>query len=67
MSRPKPTILMTDTNSKSFKVVQVLEAESIYAVFHKGKPINMRILNQISDIPGPKYKKCSFSNPRSCI
>jgi hypothetical protein len=62
MSRPKPTILLSHTNSSTYKSEQVLEAEAIYAVFYKGKPINMRSLNSLIDYPGPKYKKCSFSN-----
>lgn len=63
MSRPKPTILLSHTNSSTYKSEQVLEAEAIYAVFYKSKPINMRSLNSLIDYPGPKYKKISFSNP----
>lgn len=62
MSRPKPTILLSHTNPTTYKSEQVLEAEAIYAVFYKGKPINMRSLNSLIDYPGPKYKKCAFSN-----
>lgn len=62
MSRPKPTILLSHTNSSTYKSEQVLEAVAIYAVFYKGKPINMRSLNSLIDYPGPKYKKTSFSN-----
>ena len=42
--------------------MQVLEAEAIYAVLYKGNPINLRTLNHLINTPGPKYKKCSFSN-----
>jgi hypothetical protein len=62
MSRPKPTILLSFTNSSTYKSEQVLEATAIYAVFHKGRPINMRSLSSLIDYPGPKYKKTSFSN-----
>lgn len=62
MSRPKPTILLSFTNPSTYKSEQVLEAVAIYAVFHKGKPINMRSLSSLIDYPGPKYKKTSFSN-----
>jgi hypothetical protein len=62
MSRPKPTIILDFTDPKTYKSEQVLEAEAIYAVFLDGKPINLRSLNSLVNYPGPKYKKCSFSN-----
>lgn len=63
MSRPKPNVLMDYTDPKTYKSEQVLEAEAIYAVFHEGKPINLRSLHSLVNYPGPKYKKVSFSNP----
>ena len=42
---------------------EVLESTAIWAVFHKGKPINLKASSIISNYPGPKYKKVSFSNP----
>lgn len=63
MSRPKPNVLMDYTDPKTYKSEQVLEAEAIYAVFHDGKPINLRSLHSLVNYPGPKYKKVSFSNP----
>lgn len=62
MSRPKPAILLSRTDPKTFKAEQVLEAHAIYAVFYDGRPINLRSLHTVIDI-GPKYKKVSFSNP----
>lgn len=62
MARPKPTIILENVNSKTYKAEQVLDSEAIYAVFYKGKPINLRTLNHLVSYPGPKYKKCSFSN-----
>lgn len=62
MARPKPTILLENVNSKSYKAEQVLDADAIYAVFYQGKPINLRTLNHLVSYPGPKYKKVSFSN-----
>jgi hypothetical protein len=62
MSRPKPAILLSRTDPKTFKAEQVLEARAIYAVFYDGRPINLRSLHTVIDI-GPKYKKVSFSNP----
>lgn len=62
MARPKPTIILENVNSKTYKAEQVLEAESIYAVFYQGRPINLRTLSHLISYPGPKYKKVSFSN-----
>lgn len=62
MSRPKPKILLEITNKKTFKTEQVLEAEAIWAVFYKEKPINLKTNSLIVQQLGPKYKKVSFSN-----
>lgn len=62
MSRPKPKILLEITNKKTYKTEQVLEAEAIWAVFYKDKPINLKTTSIIVQHIGPKYKKISFSN-----
>lgn len=62
MSRPKPNILLEVTNKKTYKVEQVLEADAIWAVFFKGKPINLKTNSVVAQDLGPKYKKVSFSN-----
>jgi len=62
MARPKPTIILEHTNSKTYKSEQVLQADYIYAVYHNSQPINLRTLNSLVNYPGPKYKKVSFSN-----
>jgi hypothetical protein len=62
VARPKPAILLENINPKNYKAEQVLDAEAIYAVFYQGKPINIRTLNHLVSYPGPKYRKCSFSN-----
>jgi hypothetical protein len=62
MSRPKPKILLEAVHKDTYKAEQILEAEAIYSVFYKGKPINLRTLNKLVSYPGPKYKKVSFSN-----
>ena len=63
MSRPKPTVLLEYVNKKTYRSEQVLEAEAIWAVFHKDKPFNLKSSNMLTNYPGPKYKKTSFSNP----
>ncbi len=62
MSRPKPQILLEITNKRNFKTDQVLEADAIWAVFYKEKPINLKTTSLIAQQIGPKYKKVSFSN-----
>jgi hypothetical protein len=62
MSRPKPTVILETTNKKTFKVDQVLEAEAIWAVFYKDKPINLKTSSMVAQHIGPKYRKVSFSN-----
>jgi hypothetical protein len=63
MSRPKPTVLLSISNKESYKQEEVLAAEGIWAVFYDGKPINLKTSSIVSNYPGPKYKKVSFSNP----
>ena len=67
MSRPKPTVLLEVTNKKTYKTDQVLEAEAIWAVFYKGKPVNLKTTSVIAQQVGPKYKKVSFSNSGHAI
>lgn len=63
MSRPKPVVLIEQTNKSTYKIEQVLASEGIWAVFYEGKPINLKTGNLLVQYPGPKYKKVSFSNP----
>jgi|TARA_X000000950_G_scaffold105805_1_gene133281 hypothetical protein len=67
MSRPKPNIILENIDKKTYKSDQVLEAEAIWAVFYKGKPFNLKTANIVTNYPGPKYKKVSFSNPGHAI
>jgi hypothetical protein len=63
MSRPKPKVLLENINNKTYKSEQILEADAIWAVFYQGKPFNLKSANALTNYPGPKYKKVSFSNP----
>ena len=67
MSRPKPTILLEYVDKATYKSEQVLKSEAIWAVFYQGKPFNLKTSNSITNYPGPKYKKVSFSNPGHAI
>ena len=67
MSRPKPDVLVEQTNKSTYKTEQVLASEGIWAVFYDSKPINLKTSNLLVQYPGPKYKKVSFSNPGHAI
>ena len=63
MSRPKPQVLIEIINKQTYKTEQVLASEGVWAVFYDNKPINLKTSNMLTQYPGPKYKKVSFSNP----
>ena len=65
MSRPKPKVLL-EVIAPNFKSEQIVQANAIYAVFYRGKPCNIRILNKISHF-GTKYRRVSFSNQGSAV
>lgn len=67
MSRPKPKVLVELTNKQTYKTEQVLESAGVWAVFFNNQPINLKTGNLLTQYPGPKYKKVSFSNPGHAI
>ena len=67
MSRPKPNVLLEHVDKKTYKSEQILEAEAIWAVFYHDAPFNLKSANMLTNYPGPKYKKVSFSNPGHAI
>ena len=67
MSRPKPQVLIEHINKQTYKTEQVLASEGVWAVFYEAKPINLKTANMLTQYPGPKYKKVSFSNPGHAI
>ena len=67
MSRPKPTVLLDHVNKTTYKTQQILSSEGIWAVFYDGQPINMKSFNILTNYPGPKYAKVSFSNSGHAI
>jgi hypothetical protein len=67
MSRPRPNVLVEQTNKATYKTEQVLASEGIWAVFYDNNPINLKTANLLVQYPGPKYKKVSFSNPGHAI
>ena len=63
MSRPKPTIIFESVDD-NMSAYQVCEADAIYAVCYKGRPIKVKTQANIEiPYPGPKYAKTSFPTP----
>jgi hypothetical protein len=56
-------VLIEHINKQTYKTEQVLASEGVWAVFYEAKPINLKTANMLTQYPGPKYKKVSFSNP----
>lgn len=67
MSRPKPNVLIEHVNKQTYKSEQVLASEGVWAVFYNNSPINLKSAHMLTQYPGPKYKKVSFSNPGHAI
>ena len=67
MSRPKPQVLIEHTDKQTYKTEQVLAATGVWAVFYNNQPINLKTANMLTQYPGPKYKKVSFSNSGHAI
>lgn len=67
MSRPKPDVLIEQTDKKTYKNDQVLAADGVWAVFYDNKPINLKTQNILVAYPGPKYRKVMFANPGHAI
>jgi hypothetical protein len=67
VSRPKPTVLIEHTDRQTYRTEQVLAADGVWAVFYDNKPINLKTSNLLTQYPGPKYKKVSFSNKGHAI
>ena len=67
MSRPRPRVLVEQTDKHTYKTSQVLASEGIWAVFYDNAPINLKSSHMLTQYPGPKYKKVSFSNPGHAI
>jgi hypothetical protein len=60
-------VLIEHTDKVTYKTEQVLWAEGVWAVFFDSQPINLKTSNMLTQYPGPKYKKVSFSNKGHAI
>ena len=64
LGRPKPVVVLSRTD-KQWMAQQVLAADAIYAVFYRGKPINLRSVNDLEPDPTKAKRYCgtTFCNP----
>ena len=62
MARPKPRVLL-DELEPSGMMFEVCEADAVYSVYYKGKPIKIRRRDMTKRYPNSKYNKVSFPEP----
>jgi hypothetical protein len=60
MSRPKPKILMTNTNTKTCVNEQVIAVKCFYTVCYDGQPISLKAVHSLLNDQAPKYRKTCF-------
>lgn len=60
MARPTPNVFLRNVEHDG-RALEVCEADALYAVLYKGKPIKVRTLQNIElSFVGPKYSKTAF-------
>jgi hypothetical protein len=60
MSRPKPKVLLTNTNQKTYISEQVLAIKAIYSVCFDGRPISLKAVHSLLSDQTPKYRRTCF-------
>ena len=65
MSRPQPTIIASHMTGTI--CYEVCEADAVYAVLYRGKPIKVRTYNQDNLYLGYKYGKSMFPEPGHAV
>lgn len=63
MPRRKAVVLLEHVDKRTQKYTQIIQADSVWAVFYQGRPFNLKTGKCILEDPSPKYPKVSFSNP----
>lgn len=58
MSRTPPTLIVS--HAQGDRVVEICEADAVYAVLYQGKPIKVRTHNPAVRYMGYKYTKTMF-------
>jgi hypothetical protein len=65
MSRPQPHIICSHSDNNL--IVEVCEADAVYAVLYQGRPIKLRKHNPENRYLGMKYSKTSFPEPGHAV
>lgn len=65
MSRPQPTLICS--HSDGDRMIEVCEADAVYAVLYNGRPIKLRACNPNIMYQGYKYAKSMFPEPGHAI
>lgn len=60
MSRPKPRVILTNTNQKTYISEQVLAVKAIYSVCYDGRPISLKAVHSLLSEQTPKYRRTCF-------
>jgi hypothetical protein len=60
MSRPKPKVLLTHTNSSTYISDQVLAVRAIYTICYDGKPISVKSVHSLLSDQAPRYRRTCF-------
>lgn len=64
MSRPKPKVLLSYTDPKTYQTEQVIGVRALYVLFYDGVPVNLKSVNTLVNYPSPKYRRTTFpENP----
>jgi hypothetical protein len=66
MSRPKPTIIMSNTDKKNFRTKEITKADAVYAVFYEGQPIGVRSESYAYQ-SHRKYYRSTYATPATAI
>ena len=67
MSRPKPTIILSNTDKNTHRTKDIVKADSVYAVCYDGQPISVRNYNPYINDPAIKYVKTSYPTSATAI
>jgi hypothetical protein len=65
MSRPQPTLIFS--HAQGDRMIEVCEADAVYAVLFEGRPVKLRSINPAALYQGYKYGKSMFPEPGHAI